>query len=95
MLFHKQWEENTLGAAEAIVLLELLIVLERKGQQMQSSRINIRIDWKKECDKMTNKILKSNVFLGSWSWSWAFNNQEIARKDWFEDKLQLVRGFKD
>ena len=34
MLYHKNWEDNTSGCAEVIVLLELITVLEKKGRHI-------------------------------------------------------------
>ena len=43
-LYHKEWNNNTIGEAEVIVLLELLQVLERKGHHINQGIVKIRFD---------------------------------------------------
>ena len=61
-LHHKNWRENTSGSAEVIFLLELITILEKKGQNTRRRRITIGI--RNECahEKTHKEIRKSNDF---------------------------------
>ena len=39
ILYHKNWEDNTSGCAEVIVLLELITMLEKKGRHINQGEI--------------------------------------------------------
>ena len=43
-LYHKEWNINTIKGAEAIVMLELLMVIERKGKNIENGKLTIGID---------------------------------------------------
>ena len=45
-LYHKRWKHNSSGSAEVIVLLELLVVLEKRGRNINNGRIVIGIDYR-------------------------------------------------
>ena len=46
-LYHKRWGENTVKGAEAIVLLELIIVIKNKGRNVESGKITMAVDNRK------------------------------------------------
>lgn len=58
---HKNCEDNASGVAEIIALLELIAVLERKGQHVSEGEIRIGFDYKKGHKKIMKSILKCNV----------------------------------
>jgi len=44
IMYYKKWEYNTSYVAEAIVLLELLEVLERKGKHIKEELVIVTFD---------------------------------------------------
>ena len=61
-MFHKEWKCNTIVGAEAIVLLQMLEVIERKGRHITSGKIRIGFDNREAHEKIVNKIVKASVF---------------------------------
>jgi len=61
-MYHKRWRENTAGAAEVLVMLELITVLERRGRHINQGSITIGFDNKKHQRNIVNEIHKSNVY---------------------------------
>ena len=59
-MHHKRWEHNSSGSAEAIVLLELLAVLEKRGRNMNNGKIAIGIDNRRVHKKILKSIKKIN-----------------------------------
>ena len=45
-LCHKRWNDNTPGAAEVIVLFELMTVMERRKRHINNSKITMGFDKK-------------------------------------------------
>ena len=43
-LYHKEWENNTVIGAEAMMLLELIETINKKGRGIASGRIVIGVD---------------------------------------------------
>ena len=62
VLYYKQQEENTPEVAEVMVLLELIVVLEKKGRHIQSGEIRIGFDNKQAYRKIINKLMRSNIY---------------------------------
>ena len=60
MLCHKDWSNNAIKSAKAIVLLELVKMIERKGWNIESGAIIIAIDNRKVYRDLLQKITKSN-----------------------------------
>jgi len=61
-IYHKRWRDNTAGAAEVIVMLELLTVLERRGKHIKEGCITIGFDNRRQYKNIVNRIHKSNVY---------------------------------
>ena len=61
-LYHKDWRENTSGAAEVIVLLELMTVIQKKGRNINSGKITIGVDYKRAYKKIIEEIMKPNEY---------------------------------
>ena len=61
-LYYKTWEQNTLGLAEVIILLELITVIERKGRNISQGKVRIGMDYKRVYRKILNDIKKSNEY---------------------------------
>ena len=61
-LYHKEQNDNTLGFAEVIVLLELITVLEQRGRQIRNSKVKIGFDNRKHHCKIVYSLKKSNVY---------------------------------
>lgn len=62
VICHKEWEDNSSGVAEVIVLLELLAAIESKGRHIEFGEISIRFDHRKGFKKIVNQIKKSSVY---------------------------------
>ena len=62
ILYHQRWDENISGVAEVITLLELLIVIEKKGRHIRHGKIEIGFDNKKGYDKIVKQIYKLNTY---------------------------------
>jgi len=61
-LYHKEWENNTIVGAEAITLLELIEVIERKGRGISHGKITIGVDNRKVYQRIVEEIAKPNVY---------------------------------
>ena len=59
--YHKNWSENTHVGAEAIALLELLEVVQRKGRNISSGRLVIGLANSKVHRRIKDNILKSTT----------------------------------
>ena len=46
-LCHKRWDDNTIKGAEAIVALELITVIGKKGKMINEGKITVAIDNKR------------------------------------------------
>ena len=61
-LYHKAWRNNTIKGAEAIVLLELVMVLHKRGRNVTQGKICVSIDNKKVFDGVTKTIVKASTY---------------------------------
>ena len=59
---HKRWEHDAPGAAESIVLLKLVDVLERRGRHTEEGSTTIAVDNRKTYNKAVNEIRKTNDY---------------------------------
>jgi len=62
ILYHKQWNNNSSGVAEVLVLLELLEVMEYKGQHIEEGKISIGFDHRQAYKKIVSQIKRNNVY---------------------------------
>ena len=92
-LHHKDWRENTSGAAEVIVLLELITILERKGRNVNSGKIVIGVDYKRAHKKILSDIRKSNEHAKESGAEIAMIKQ-LLKKMQFDVEIKLMRGHK-
>ena len=53
---HNDWRENPLGVVEAIVLLELIMILKKKGREIRRGKIIIGIDNKHAHKKISKEV---------------------------------------
>ena len=60
VLYYKDWSNNTTISAKVIVLLKLVEVIERKGQNIESRAIVITVDNRKAYRDLLYEIIKSN-----------------------------------
>ena len=58
-LYYKEWKSNIIKGAEVIIILELLIVLERRGRNIENGKIVIGLDNRKVYQKLIDKIRKA------------------------------------
>ena len=61
-LYHKKWNQNTVVGAKVIILLKLLEILERKGQNISHSLVVIGVNNRKIYRRITQEIKKAGVF---------------------------------
>ena len=62
-IFNSNWEDNSSGWAEVIVLLELVTVLEMKKRHITQGKIAIGFAYKKSYKKFFKYSLKSNEHM--------------------------------
>ena len=60
-IYHKAWRNNTIKGAEAIVLLELVTMLHKRGKNITRGKITIAIDNRKVHNGVINEIVKASV----------------------------------
>ena len=60
-MFQKRWKHNALRSDEAIVLLELFEVLERRGRHTEEGSMAIGVDNKNTCNKVASEIKKDHA----------------------------------
>jgi hypothetical protein len=89
IIYHKQWEDNSPGIAEVIVLLELLEMIDRKGKGITEGQIQIGFDNKQAYRKIMAPIKKTNVYAQE-SGSEIARIKDILKNIKFEVKLKLI-----
>jgi len=62
-LYHKCWNDNTCKGVEAIVLLELIEVIERKGWHISSRKITVGVDNRKVYQTIMEDVSKANEYV--------------------------------
>ena len=90
-LFHKNWDDNTYKGAEAIILLELIEVIEKKGRHILSGKMTIGLDNRKVYQAIVKGIVKASLFSQDGEAEIARIRQLIKRIR-FEIELKLIRG---
>jgi len=61
-IYHKAWRNNTNKGAEAIVLLELITMLHKRGKNITRGKITIAIDNRKVHNGVTIEIVKASTY---------------------------------
>ena len=61
MLHYNQWKEKLSDVAEVTILLELIIVLEKKEKHIKQGKIKIAFDDRKGHIKIVNQIYNVNT----------------------------------
>ena len=61
---HKRWNNNYNVTAEALTLLGLIKVIEKKSRNMSEGRIVISLDYRQACKKIVKNIVKNNHIVG-------------------------------
>ena len=61
-LYYKKWNDNTLGVAEVMVLLEVITTLERRGQHIEYGKIEIGFDNRMQHRNLVANIKKSSTY---------------------------------
>ena len=59
-IYLKQWSKNTNKGVEAIVLLDLIQIINQKSRHIDSGSIKIYTDNQKNTNRITNKVMKVN-----------------------------------
>jgi len=62
-LYHKEWDENSSKAAEAIVLLELVTVITKKSINIRSGKIIIALNCREVNKLIINKLHKATALV--------------------------------
>ena len=91
LLYHKNWNLNTIVGAEAITLLELMEVLKRRARHIENGKITIGFDNRIAHQQMINEVVKPTMFANDAGAEIA-QIRDIMKEIKFEVKLQLVRG---
>ena len=82
------------GSAEVIVLLELLVVLERRGRGIDYGKIEIGIDYRRAHKKIMSAIKKSNEYAKE-SGAEIARIKRLLKKIKFDIEIKLIRGHKN
>ena len=90
-MHHKQWQNNTSAGAEAVVLLELMEILERKGRHISQGKTQIGFDNRIVHKKIVENIAKASIFAQDAGAEIA-QIKSLKDKIKFEIELLLVRG---
>jgi len=91
LIYHREWQNNSTEEAEAITLLELMEVIERKGKHIREEKIQIGFDNRQAYKKIVQKLMKPSIYTRE-------AGAEIARikrimdKVSFEIEIRLIRG---
>ena len=88
-LFHKEWGSNTIVGAEAITLLELLEVINKKSKHIQHGKINIGIDNRKLRKTIIEKVMKPAQYTQDGG-AVITRIKEIIKEASIEIKLTLI-----
>ena len=59
-LCHNRWDNNTIKGADAIISLELVIVIGKKGKRINEGKITISIDNRKVYNGVERTIRKAS-----------------------------------
>ena len=90
-LYHKYWAENTCVGAEAIVLLELIHMIEKKGRDITRGLITIGIDNRKVHRKLVEDIMKTSMHVQDAGAIVAQIRRLLSRIK-FEVQIKLIKG---
>jgi len=93
-IYSRNWEDNSSGCAEVIVLLELVTVIEKKGWHITQGEIAIGFDCKKAHKKIVKLLLKSNEYAKEAGGEIA-TIKKLLSKIRFNVVLKLVRGHEE
>ena len=94
-IHHEEWGNNILGIAEVAVLLELVIVIERRGRRIQHRKFKISFDDRRNHRKIVENMHKSNKHVqeaGAEIVKIA-KMKKIIKKIKFEIVIKLIRGY--
>lgn len=92
-LYHKNWRVNTSKGAEAITLLELISVIERKGRGIERGKIIVAIDNRKVHRGILSEIVKPSTHTQDAGAEIA-QMKKLLKKIRFEVEFNLVKGHK-
>ena len=92
-MYHKEWENNTIVGAEAITLLELIEVIERKGRGISYGKITIGVDNRKVYQRIVEEIAKPKVYAKD-SGAEIAQIKRLLEKIKFEIQIELVKEHK-
>ena len=93
-IYHKRWYQNTSGAAEVLILLELIKVIERKGRNINHGKITIGIDYKRVYRKIVTKIKKSSEYAQEAGAEIA-EIKRLLKDIKFEVEIKLLKGHEE
>ena len=92
-VYHKEQNENMVVRAEAITLLELIKIVERKGRGITHGRLVIRVDNCLVYHRIVENIAKPNVYAQDAGAEIA-QIKKLIEKAKFDIQLELVKGHK-
>ena len=90
-LYHKEWGKNTVVGAEVIVMLELLVVLEKKGKNINEGKVIVGLDNRKVCRGTVDEIKKMSMNVGD-AWVEIVEMKETLNRIQFDVEFKLTRG---
>ena len=90
-LHHKEWDKSTIVGAEAIVLLDLLAMLEKKGRNANSGKVIAGLDNKKVCRGIVQDFKRNSEGTKD-AGAEIIEMKNIVKRIKFDIEFKLVRG---
>ena len=90
-LCHKEWDKNTIVGVEAIVLLELLVTLEKRGRNVNSGKVTVGLDNRKAHIGIVEEI-KRNSEVTKDAGAEIIEMKNIVNRIKFDVEFKLIRG---
>ena len=89
---HKEWTKNTVVGADAILLLEFLVVLVKKVRKIDKGKVTAGLDNRKVCAGIVEEIKRTSKATKDAEAEIA-EMKDIIRQIKFEIEFKLLRGY--
>lgn len=91
-MHYKERDKKTVVGAEAIVMLELLVVQEKKGKNINEGKVIVGIDNRKVRKRIVEEIKKTSANAGD-AGAEIVEMKEILNRIQFEIEFKLIRDY--
>ena len=89
---YEEWHDNVIVGVEAIVLLDLIKVLERRGLYVTHGKVSVGFNNRIMHRRIISSIAKASMFVQD-SGAEIAQTQSLIKKIKFEVELSLVKGY--